>query len=64
MEQVFELCNQVLIQDQQTRKRDLRIRSYKVIPLAPQAGLLEFVGNTLPLHWVTKAHARLAIFCG
>ena len=58
MEQVFELCNQVLIQDQQTRKRDLRIRSYKVIPLAPQAGLLEFVGNTIPLYWVTKAHSR------
>ncbi|KAL5492086.1 TEL1 [Sanghuangporus weigelae] len=58
MEQVFELCNQVLNRDQQTRKRELSIRSYKVIPLASQAGLLEFVGNTRPLQFLVAAHER------
>ena len=58
MEQVFELCNQVLSKDQETRSRDLSIRTYKVIPLASQAGILEFVGNTMPLQWVTQAHER------
>ncbi|THH11332.1 hypothetical protein EW145_g727 [Phellinidium pouzarii] len=59
MEQVFELCNQVLCRDRETRKRQLSIRSYKVVPLAPQAGLLEFVGNTTPMQgWLALSHAR------
>ncbi|EJD07243.1 uncharacterized protein FOMMEDRAFT_100399 [Fomitiporia mediterranea MF3/22] len=58
MEQVFELCNQVLNRDRQTRKRELSIRSYKVIPLAAQAGLLEFVGNTRPLQFLVPAHEK------
>ena len=58
MEQVFELCNQVLSKDQETRKRDLSIRTYKVIPLASQAGMLEFVGKTRPLQWLAQAHER------
>lgn len=59
MEQVFALCNQILSRDRETRKRTLSIRSYKVIPLAPQAGLLEFVGNTQPMqHWLKEAHER------
>lgn len=60
MEQVFELCNQVLYHDRETRKRNLLMRSYKVVPLAPQAGLLEFVTNTMPMQsWLGMAHARL-----
>ncbi|KAF8163206.1 hypothetical protein B0H34DRAFT_744937 [Crassisporium funariophilum] len=58
MEQVFELVNGVLSHDQETRRRELRVRDYKVIPLSTQAGLLEFVGNTSPMRdWLTKAHA-------
>jgi ataxia telangiectasia mutated family protein len=57
MEQVFELCNKVLRRDRGTRRRRLRIRTYKVVPLAPQAGLLEFVNNTTPMqNWLTRAH--------
>ena len=48
MEQVFQLVNLVLHRDRDTRKRHLHIRCYKVIPLAPQAGMLEFVPNTSP----------------
>ncbi|KAF5383511.1 hypothetical protein D9615_003617 [Tricholomella constricta] len=59
MEQVFELVNGILHRDRDTRRRLLNVRDYKVIPLAPQAGVLEFVGNTLPLNaWLPKAHAR------
>jgi ataxia telangiectasia mutated family protein len=59
MEQVFEVVNRILDQDKQTKKRNLRVRTYKVIPLAPQAGLLEFVSNTTPLQtWVFPAHSK------
>ncbi|KAF8480561.1 hypothetical protein JB92DRAFT_3041117 [Gautieria morchelliformis] len=59
MEQVFELVNVVLKRDRQTRKRQLGVRCYKVIPLSPQAGLLEFVENTMPIGaWLPPAHRR------
>ncbi|GAA5937662.1 hypothetical protein JCM1841_000247 [Sporobolomyces salmonicolor] len=49
MEQVFTLVNNLLEQDAETRRRKLRIRTYKVIPLQNRNGLLEFVANTAPL---------------
>lgn len=59
MEQVFELVNSVLHRDRETRRRLLGVRDYKVVPLGAQAGLLEFVGNTLPLRsWLGSAHPR------
>ncbi|EKM50032.1 uncharacterized protein PHACADRAFT_153321 [Phanerochaete carnosa HHB-10118-sp] len=59
MEQVFDLVNVVLRHDRQTLRRKLRIRGYKVIPLASQAGVLEFVQNTQPLKtWLELAHPR------
>ena len=59
MEQVFDLVNHILRRDRETRRRNLTIRDYKVIPLGPQAGVLEFVGNTIPLtSWLRPAHAR------
>ncbi|KAI0046219.1 hypothetical protein FA95DRAFT_1520516 [Auriscalpium vulgare] len=59
MEQVFDLVNVVLRRDRETRRRNLRIRGYKVVPLAAQAGVLEFVGNTAPLSkWLIAAHQR------
>jgi serine-protein kinase ATM len=62
MEQVFELVNNILRQDRETKRRDLTIRDYKVIPLSSQAGVLEFVGNTIPLaSWLRPAHARYDI---
>lgn len=61
MEQVFDLVNVVLCRDRETRRRNLGIRGYRVIPLAPQAGVLEFVGNTLPLSWLVKAHQKYAV---
>ncbi|KAG2364853.1 hypothetical protein BDR07DRAFT_1400476 [Suillus spraguei] len=59
MEQVFHLCNMVLRYDKETRRRNLNVRDYKVLPLATQAGVIEFVGNTVPLQkWLQEAHLR------
>ncbi|KAH9888765.1 hypothetical protein C8Q73DRAFT_708136 [Cubamyces lactineus] len=59
MEQVFDLVNIVLRRDRETKKRKLSVRGYKVIPLAAQAGVLEFVENTTPLmQWLRPAHPR------
>ena len=49
MEQVFEKVNTILRNDKETRKRDLKIRTYKVVPLGPQAGMIEFVANSIAL---------------
>ncbi|KAG1770724.1 hypothetical protein EDD22DRAFT_769941 [Suillus occidentalis] len=59
MEQVFHLCNMVLRYDKETRRRNLNVRDYKVLPLATQAGVIEFVGNTIPIQqWLQEAHQR------
>ncbi|KAJ8489343.1 hypothetical protein ONZ51_g2973 [Trametes cubensis] len=59
MEQVFDLVNVVLRRDRETKKRNLSVKGYKVIPLAAQAGVLEFVENTIPLmQWLRPAHPR------
>ncbi|KAK0488952.1 hypothetical protein IW261DRAFT_1547949 [Armillaria novae-zelandiae] len=53
MEQVFDLVNV------RPKRRDLHVRSYKVIPLSSQAGVLEFVPNTSPMRsWLVPAHSR------
>jgi len=59
MEQVFELVNIVLRRDTETRRRNLSVRTYKVVPLDAQSGVLEFVGNTSPLRsWLSSAHTK------
>ncbi|KAJ3555154.1 hypothetical protein NM688_g2731 [Phlebia brevispora] len=61
MEQVFELVNMVLRRDHDTLKRDLHILTYKVVPLASQAGLIEFVEDTTRLgDWLPAAHKKYA----
>lgn len=49
MEQTFVLINSLLDRDEGTRRRNLRIRTYKVVPLPGATGLLEFVVNTSSL---------------
>lgn len=48
IEQAFESVNHFLKEDKQTRQRNLRLRTYKVVPLSPIAGVLEWVDNTVP----------------
>lgn len=49
MEQVFEQVTELLRQNKQTRQRNLRIRTYKVVPLDANSGAIEFVQPTIPL---------------
>jgi ataxia telangiectasia mutated family protein len=59
MEQVFDVVNAILRRDRQTKRRELGVRGYKVIPLDSQAGVLEFVTNTTPLRtWLIAGHRR------
>lgn len=49
MEQVFGLMNNLLEQNEETRKRSLKIRTYKVVPLSQRSGILEWCVNTQPI---------------
>ena len=59
MEQVFEQVSNLLKDHRATRKRQLGIRTYKVVPLVSNAGIIEFVQGTLPLHdYINPAHTK------
>jgi serine-protein kinase ATM len=59
MEQVFEQVSNVLRDHRSTRQRNLNIRTYKVLPLTSNAGIIEFVPNTIPLHdYLMPAHNK------
>ncbi|XP_057808840.1 LOW QUALITY PROTEIN: serine/threonine-protein kinase ATM [Salvia miltiorrhiza] len=49
MEQFFGLVNTFLQNNRDTWRRRLRIRTYKVVPFTPSAGVLEWVDGTFPL---------------
>lgn len=46
--QVFEHVNRMFQQNHETRKRQLNIRTYKVIPTTEQSGVIEWVQDTVP----------------
>ena len=46
IQQLFGLVNTLLKQCPSTNERSMRIRTYKVIPFSPEAGLLQWVDNT------------------
>ena len=46
MQQMFRMINAFLRADAATRRRRLQVRTYKVIPLAPRAGIVEWITNT------------------
>jgi len=49
IQQLFGFVNTLLKQCQSTNVRNLNIRTYKVIPFSPEAGLLEWVDGTVLL---------------
>ncbi|KAJ1282905.1 hypothetical protein BS78_03G087400 [Paspalum vaginatum] len=49
MEQFFSLVNTFLQNHRDTSERRLRIRTYKVVPFTPSAGVVEWVNGTVPL---------------
>ncbi|KAG8630912.1 hypothetical protein KVT40_000052 [Elsinoe batatas] len=59
MEQVFSSVSSMLRNHTDTRRRNLHIRTYVVLPLTHTSGIIEFVPNSLPLHdFVVPAHQR------
>ena len=59
MEQVFEQVSNLLRRHRNTRQRNLGIRTYRVLPLPANAGIIEFVQNTIPLHdYLLPAHQK------
>lgn len=59
MQQVFGVTNDLLAQDDRTSARNLAIRTYKVIPLLHDCGLLEFVPHSQAIgDWLIPAHGE------
>ncbi|KAH7343071.1 serine/threonine-protein kinase-like protein tel1 [Rhexocercosporidium sp. MPI-PUGE-AT-0058] len=59
MEQVFEQVSELLRRNKSTRQRNLSIRTYGVLPLTNDTGVIEFVANTIPLHdFLLPAHEK------
>ena len=55
MQQAFELVN-VLLYEVDSRQHALRLRTYRVVPLAQTAGVLQWVEDTIPLtHYLVGA---------
>jgi len=54
--QLFGLVNTLLVNDRDTSKKDLRIRGYSVVPLAPNSGLITWLHNTDTLHSLIKEY--------
>lgn len=46
MEQLFGLVNILLRNEAATRQRNLHLRTYKVVPLSPDSGIIEWVEGT------------------
>eukprot|EP00897_Mesotaenium_endlicherianum_P010382 jgi/Mesen1/9372/ME000610S08690 len=50
VQQLFQVMNQVLLQDAACAKRRLRVRTYGVVPLSKRCGLLQYVAHSRVLH--------------
>ncbi|KAH3683030.1 hypothetical protein WICPIJ_005999 [Wickerhamomyces pijperi] len=49
MIQVLDKVSMMLKIDKHTRRRNMRLRTYKVVPLGSQSGIIEFVSNSIAL---------------
>ncbi|KAF2244260.1 ARM repeat-containing protein [Trematosphaeria pertusa] len=54
--QLFGLCNTLLMNDTESRKRHLNIARYAAVPLSTQSGLLGFVPNSDTLHVLIREY--------
>ncbi|KAF1814810.1 TOR1 phosphatidylinositol 3-kinase [Eremomyces bilateralis CBS 781.70] len=54
--QLFGLCNTLLANDAECRKRHLDVQRYSAIPLSTQSGLLSFVPNSDTLHVLIREY--------
>ncbi|KAJ3000566.1 hypothetical protein HDV02_004861 [Globomyces sp. JEL0801] len=56
---VFNMVNYLLKKKYESRKRNLSIRTYNIVPLAAQAGVVHWVDNTIPLgDLLADAHSK------
>lgn len=59
MQQVFRFMNVLLKTKKQSSKRNLSIRTYKIVPLTQMSGILEFCENTKTLgEYLVSAHKK------
>jgi len=59
MQQLFRLANNLLQKDAETRRRKLYMRTYNVVTLAEETGLIQYVGQTVSLaDYLLVAHAK------
>lgn len=59
MQQVFHFMNVLLKNKKSSCKRNLSIRTYKIVPLTQMSGILEFCDNTNTLgNYLLQAHAK------
>jgi ataxia telangiectasia mutated family protein len=57
MQQIFQQMDGVMKRNRETRRRGMRIRTYKVVPLKPNTGVIEWVLETIPLlEYLDKTH--------
>ncbi|XP_008051625.2 DNA-dependent protein kinase catalytic subunit [Carlito syrichta] len=49
IEQLFEVMNVILSRDAACSQRDLRLRTYRVVPMTSRLGLIEWIENTTTL---------------
>jgi ataxia telangiectasia mutated family protein len=49
MQQIFYLVNRLLVGERETYNKKLRVRTYRVVPLTPAAGILGWVEHTMPM---------------
>lgn len=54
--QLFGLVNRLLRNDRKTHAQNLSIKRYSAIPLAPNSGLIEWLGNCDTLHVLIKEY--------
>ncbi|WWC63986.1 uncharacterized protein I303_106592 [Kwoniella dejecticola CBS 10117] len=59
MEQVFTMTNDLLSRDRQAKVRNLKFRTYNVVPLPERTGIIEFVEGTRGIgDWLKPAHQK------
>jgi len=55
IEQMFMMMNDILSRDPHTRKRELHLNTYKVVPMTKDVGVLEWVDNTTPIKGLVES---------
>jgi serine-protein kinase ATM len=60
MQQIFYEMDGVMQRSRETRRREMRIRTYRVVPLKPQTGVIEWVLESIPLlEYLERTHGNV-----